>query len=1178
VALALAAPPAPAASPSSQPAQFPVVEGSVHAVLVDGGTAYVGGSFTSVGPMTGPMAILGAGDGALRQAFPELGAAPWGIGEFAVVDAIEPDGAGGWYVGGHFGRAAGEYRAGLVHLRSDGSVDPDFRADVAGRVHALALYGDTLWVGGNFASIGGEARSALAAVDAVSGTVRSWLPRGAASSVNDLAVAGDRLYVAGSFSSIGGDDGWSNLAAVDAGSGHVLDWAPAVNGAVSAIDVAGDVVYAVGTFSRAGGAERDYAVALRASDASAMPADFGLLELYPTDIVATEEIVVMSVARRLRDGDRAGLAAFEPETGALLPQFADVKGGVTLERAGNVLYASDVGEAAGQTRNGLAAFDLPSGTLRPWTPPRHDGRVLDLAVAGHAVAIGGLMRSVGVVPRKNLAAIDLATGAVTGFDPVVDVSLTSPNRDGQVNALAKIGDELYIGGGFGRVGGQWHRHLAAVDATTGRLLDAVPDAGYEVHALAATGSTLYVGGNFRRLGAKQLRGLGAIDLATGQPADFAPEVDCRVTALAVNGDTLHAGGCFRTVDGLPRRHLAAFSIATGGPSPVFTAEADGWDPTTVHAIVPDEAGGVWVGGSFNTLGGLATPYLGHLDAFGVARPDVPAADGELRALALGGGLLYLAGGFRSVDGSPRGGIAAVRVDDSTLTPFDPQPDHSTWTLTALPGGAVLAGGAFMGTELASPSGLARFAAAPAGGRAPVVREAPAVIGDRFVGGVQFTDGGQWDGPPTRLRVEWLRCDAAGEECASTGAIGEAIQLAAADAGHRLRVEVTALNDHGASTPARSPAGPLVAGEQPRRLEDPIISGNPRPGEALTSSSGAWTGTPTRFAYRWLRCPEDSGCRTIAGADGPTLLLRPEDAGQEIRTEVTAENAAGASRAWSAMVGPVEGTPPPRRPANSQSPAIAGEARTGTELRADPGRWTEAPSGFDFAWLSCDEWGARCRDLGARGAVYVPARADSGRRLRVSVVARNGAGESHAALSRATGPVADAPPEPTATPTPEPTATATPPTPTPEPTATATATAEPTASAMPTAEPSVTPAPPTVPAGGSAPSLFVSPIAPLPPTVRVAAVRLAEAVRRGALVRLRSSTSGTFVVTLRRPGGKRVLGRRVVPLAAGRWATVRIRIRPAARRQLRARPVHLVAIARRVEGGLTAESAPVRLRR
>src|SRR5882762_9914604 len=82
-----------------------VTNGTVRTVVRDGGTIYVGGGFSQVGPATGPAVPIDAGTGALPPAFPKVA----GSRVFAVVS----DGTGGWYIGGSFTAVGGVPRSNL---------------------------------------------------------------------------------------------------------------------------------------------------------------------------------------------------------------------------------------------------------------------------------------------------------------------------------------------------------------------------------------------------------------------------------------------------------------------------------------------------------------------------------------------------------------------------------------------------------------------------------------------------------------------------------------------------------------------------------------------------------------------------------------------------------------------------------------------------------------------------------------------------------------------------------------------------------------------------------------------------------------------------------------------------------------------------------------------------------
>src|SRR5262245_16803717 len=74
--------------------------GDVSAVVRDGGTIYIGGSFTQVGPTTGAGAVFDAGTGSAQLPYQMVGV---GLGATnAIINAVAPDGSGGWYLGGSF--------------------------------------------------------------------------------------------------------------------------------------------------------------------------------------------------------------------------------------------------------------------------------------------------------------------------------------------------------------------------------------------------------------------------------------------------------------------------------------------------------------------------------------------------------------------------------------------------------------------------------------------------------------------------------------------------------------------------------------------------------------------------------------------------------------------------------------------------------------------------------------------------------------------------------------------------------------------------------------------------------------------------------------------------------------------------------------------------------------------
>ena len=100
---------------------------------------------------------------------------------------------------------------------------------------------------------------------------------------------------------------------------------------------------------------------------------------------------------------------------------------------------------------------------------------------------------------------------------------------------------------------------------------------------------------------------------------------------------------------------------------------------------------------------------------------------------------------------------------------------------------------------------------------------------------------------------------------------------------------------------------------PVNLKPPTIIGKAQVGKTLTASHGSWTGSPTSYAYRWLRCaPRGAECTSIAGGSGASHLLALADVRSTLRVRVTASNGAGDSSATSEpselVTGLVKGAP------------------------------------------------------------------------------------------------------------------------------------------------------------------------------------------------------------------------------------------------------------------------------
>ena len=174
---------------------------------------------------------------------------------------------------------------------------------------------------------------------------------------------------------------------------------------------------------------------------------------------------------------------------------------------------------------------------------------------------------------------------------------------------------------------------------------------------------------------------------------------------------------------------------------------------------------------------------------------------------------------------------------------------------------------------------------------------PSIQGTTRQGQTLTAQNGTWTNNPTSFRYSWLRCDAAGQNCAPiAGATSRTYLLTAADVGRRMQVLVTASNAAGSSQPTNSAPSAVVAGTTaPANTARPTISGTPRVGEELAANAGRWSGSPTRFAFQWQRCDAaGANCANVGGATSQTYGVRTADVGRTLRVQVTATNENGSA--------------------------------------------------------------------------------------------------------------------------------------------------------------------------------------------------------------------------------------------------------------------------------------------
>jgi len=175
-----------------------------------------------------------------------------------------------------------------------------------------------------------------------------------------------------------------------------------------------------------------------------------------------------------------------------------------------------------------------------------------------------MFSSIGGLSRNTLAAIDASSGAILDWNP---------STDNWATAVATAGNTVFVGGRFNTIGGRPRTNLAALDATTGEATPWIMDANSEISSLAIVGDTLFVAGSFFSLGGQARANLAAVGTSSGAILPWNPALDGDALWLTVSDHTLYTGGGFRRADGMPASHLACihFTSSTKGPPATVAA-------------------------------------------------------------------------------------------------------------------------------------------------------------------------------------------------------------------------------------------------------------------------------------------------------------------------------------------------------------------------------------------------------------------------------------------------------------------------------------------------------------------------------------------------------------------------------------------------------------------------------
>jgi hypothetical protein len=658
-----------------------IPDGPVNAIVRIGNTVYLGGGFKTIGPKTGSGTMVDITSGhLLEHQFPQVE---------GTIRVSLPDGKGGWYLGGSFKSIQGVARASLAHILPNGTLDRSWNPPYKESIKAMAIYGNTLYVGGKENYWPGKR---LAAIDLITGKEISWNPK-PDGEVNALVTVGNTVYIGGAFTSIDGQPR-NRLAAVDAVTNQLTSWDPNASYDVNAILFANNTLYIGGKFSNIGAESRKHLTAV--DPISGKPTSWNpQIEQAVTALGFGDNTLVAGGIYSSFTGLGPSLAAFNTGEGAEMrwKHSLDQPANSIQVKGSTAFIGGSFTQVHNTVRKGAVAVQIQSGTLLDWNP-NVSGEVFTLSIAPQSILIGGNFTTLGSIQRNGLVAIDARTGKPTPWDP----NLKLGTEDGYVYSLARFNNTLYIGGNFSHIRGQARSFLGAVNAETGQPTPWAPQLDGAVDHMVCTSTTLYLAGNFKTIDGKPRKRLGSFDRVTGQVSAWNPSPDDRIDAIAVSSGTVYVGGYFRNIGGKKQSFLAAIDA---------NGEAKDWNPSVGLGVksIAAAANTVYVGVNFRSINDQYQRYLVAFDAttaklkeWNTDRWIGGGVLAEVTALYLSGDSLYIGGRLTDL-GTTSVMLQTVSLKNDRSASFSPS-FNSVGTVSALEvsNGVIYIGGKFSQVE------------------------------------------------------------------------------------------------------------------------------------------------------------------------------------------------------------------------------------------------------------------------------------------------------------------------------------------------------------------------------------------------------------------------------------------------------------------------------------------------
>ncbi len=532
-------------------------------------TVYLGGGFDKAGnPASTPLtarkglAAFNASTGNLTTWNPAL--ASVGSGVYALKIS-----AGVAFVGGYFQKTAGiSIGAAAVDLSGNSGVGvwQSWSPNPNGFVRAIEVATDGIFLGGDFSTVGGASRTSFAQVNKTTGSTTAWNQSSNALDINSvwaLLLQGNTLFVGGQFQSVGGRSQY-HLASFDVSAGTANQaLIPDPNNSVTALAFQSqggtDQLYVGGMFSGIYGYAQPRLLAMD------LQGNLKLLKSMPNDEVRAlalsgNTLYLGGLFTSVGSSTRTRVAAIDLASDTVLPFTATTSGKVNalLFDGAKLWIAGEAGNIAAEYGWGKRV-DASTGT-DDWSVTGSGNTTFPTPVKSLYLGTAGVYVSGGSYSAGYVKLF--SNGASVTQNGTFSVSVQS----GAVSSVVQSGSDLFVGGDFLKIANTTRLYFGLVHASTGALSSSFSSGasgGYVRHLSLLNGTHLVAAGNFSGFLGTTENKLAIFPVSSGTPLTLGIHPYSSLsTVLDLGSSSLFLGGYLFAVDD-EIRGLPIWNLNTG---------------------------------------------------------------------------------------------------------------------------------------------------------------------------------------------------------------------------------------------------------------------------------------------------------------------------------------------------------------------------------------------------------------------------------------------------------------------------------------------------------------------------------------------------------------------------------------------------------------------------------------